>query len=450
MQQCISYALEHNIQIRQAALNTELNRETKSQSMTNMFPSLNGNASQNYYYGRSIDPITNAYTTNQVRSNNFSLTSNVALFEGLQLQNTLRQSKLNFLSSQFDLQKVRDDISINVVTFYLQVLYNKELLLNIAGQVDATQQQRDKIFRMFELGSVSKGNLLDMEAQLATDLLRQVEAQSAFDQSLLSLMQLLELNTDSAFAIEVPVLSAPVLAAEQMNTNAIFAKALTNQPDIKSYELRVQSAERGLSIARGGRFPRLYLSGSLSTNFATTSQDIVGYETLPPTTVFSGFTGSGDSVYSFVNSIQPVLEQTPFMDQIENNLGRSVGFSLQIPLFNGFTAKTNVSRAKIYLEQSRLNLEQTRKNLLKSVQQAVADAHSSFKRYEAGSKSQEALSESFKFNSQRFELGLISTYDYLIVKNNLAKSEADLLQAKYDFVFRTKIIDFYQGKPLTF
>ncbi len=450
LQQCIDHALEHNIQIRQGMLNTDLNEAIKAQSLGSLFPTLNGTASQNYYNGRSIDPYTNLYTTNQVQSYNFSVSSNVALFEGFQLQNTLQQSKLNFMSSKFDLQKIRDDVSLNVVTYYLQVLYNKELLLNTTQQVDATRQQRDKISRMFELGSVSKGNLLDMEAQLASDEVLQVQAQSAYDQSMLNLTQLLEVNTETNFSIEEPVLPEPALAAEQMNTNTIYIAALSTQPDIRSYELRVQSAEKGLSIARGGRYPRLYFGGSVGTNFSTSNKEVVGYDVLPPSSVFSGYTGSGDSVFTFVNTTQPILEQKAFNDQVNNNLGKSLGFSLQVPLFNGWTTKTSVTRAKINLEQSRLNLEQTKKNLLKSVQQAVADAHSSFKRYEAGNRSQAALAESFSFNTQRLDLGLISTYDYLLVKNNLAKAEADLLQAKYDFIFRIKILDFYQGKQLTF
>lgn len=450
LQQCIDHALDNNIQIRQTELNSELSKAYKTQSITNLFPSLNGNATQNYFYGRSIDPFTNSFTTSQVRSNSFSLSSSISLFEGFQLQNSLRQSQLNYLSSQFDLQKVRNDISLNVVTFYLQVLYNKELLVNSKAQLEATKLQRDKIARMFELGSLSKGNLLDMEAQLASDELRVVQAQSSYDQSFLSLTQLLELNIDNDFSIQEPLISTPELPADQMNTGIIYSAALSTQPDIRSYEIRVKSAEKGLSIARGARYPRLLLSGSLSTNFSTSSQDLIGYDIQPPSTVLSGFTSAGDSVYTFVNNASPDFEQTPFRDQLDNNLGKSVGFNLQIPLFNGWAAKTNVTRAKINLEQSKLNLDQTKKNLYKSVQQAVSDAHSAFKSYEAITKSQKALKESFDFNQQRYDLGLISSYDYLLVKNNLAKAETDLLQSKYDFIFRLKILDFYQGKKLSF
>jgi outer membrane protein len=450
LQECIDYALKNNIQIRHSELITDLNKDLKSQSIASMFPSLNGNATQNYYYGRSIDPFTNSFTTSQVRSNSFSLSSSLALFEGFQLQNSLRQSNLNYMSSRYDLEKVRNDVVLNIVTFYLQVLYNKELLAYTNDQLQATKVQRDKVARMYELGSVNKGNLLDMDAQLASDEVLLVLARSAYDQALLNLTQLLELSVDSTFTIQEPVLPAPVLSAEQSNTDAVYASALTNQPDVKSYELRVKSAEKGLAIARGARYPRLFLSGSLSTNFSTSSQDITGYEFLPPGTVFSGFTSAGDSVYSFINNSRPVLEQTPFRDQLDNNLGKSVGFTLQVPLFNGWATKTGVSRAKISLEQSRLNLDQTRKNLFKSVQQAVTDALAAGKRHEAGEKSQKALTESFDFNEKRYELGLISTYDYLLVKNNLAKANADLLQARFDLIFRIKVLDFYLGKPLTF
>ncbi len=450
LQECIDYALNNNIQIRHSELITDLNKDLKSQSIASMFPSLNGNATQNYYYGRSIDPFTNSFTTSEVRSNSFALSSSLPLFEGFQLQNTLRQSNLNYMSSRYDLEKVRNDVVLNVVTFYLQVLYNKELLAYTKDQLEATKIQRDKVSRMYELGSLNKGNLLDMEAQLASDEVMLVQARSAYDQAVLNLTQLLELSVDTTFTVQEPVLSTPVLSAEQMNTNAVYTAALNNQPDVKSYELRVKSAEKGLAIARGARYPRLFLSGSLSTNFSTSSQDITGYEFFPPSPVFSGFTSSGDSVYSFLNNSRPVLEQTPFRDQLDNNLGKSVGFTLQVPLFNGWATKTSVSRAKISLEQNRLNLDQTRKNLFKSVQQAVTDALAAGKRHEAGEKSQKALTESYKFNEQRYELGLISTYDYLLVKNNLAKANADLLQAKFDLIFRTKVLDFYLGKPLTF
>ena len=261
LQQCIDYALNHNISVKQSELNTEASKETYHQNIAGFFPSLNANAGQSYYFGRSIDPTTNQFTNNEVRSNNFSLSSGVAIFEGFQLQNSLKQSKLNYLSSQYDLEKIKNDISLSVVTYYLQILYNRELLKSTNELVDATKLQRDRTKRMYELGSVSKGSYLDLEAQFSSDEVRLINAQAQLDQSVLSLTQLLELDSVKDFTIVQPNIDAPSLSIREADVYGIYFSALKTQPDIKSYEYRVMSAEKGLSVARGGRYPKLSFGG---------------------------------------------------------------------------------------------------------------------------------------------------------------------------------------------
>lgn len=450
LQQCIDRALQYNLQIRQSELSEDLAKAQVEQSTASFFPSINGSAGQNYYFGRSIDPYTNSYTTQQVQSNSFSVSGSMPLFEGLQMQNTLKQSKLNYMSSQFDLKKIKNDISLNVVSDYLSVLYNQELMAVSSSQVDASAIQRDKMKRMYELGSVNKGNYLDMESQLATDQLRLIQSQSQFDQAVLSLTQLLELDTVKGFVVQKPDVIVPAVDAAAFNTEVVYASALTNQPEIKSSEYKVASAEKGLSIAKGYRYPRINLSGSISTSYSTSSKQIESFTYGVPTSTFSGFTSGGDSVYLVSPNVTPVYGETPFSKQFNDNLGKSVGINLSLPIFNGWQTRTGVKRARINLEQTRLTHELTKKTLYKSVQQAVADAAAAQRKYEAGQRNVDALTESFNFNEQRLNLGLISTYDYLQAKNNLAKAQADLLQAKYEFIMRLKILDFYQGKPLTF
>jgi outer membrane protein len=446
LQQCIDYALAHNITIQQAALNEDLAKVGVNQSTMNLFPNLNGFAGNNYYYGRSIDPNTNTFTNDQVRSNSFSLSSSVALFEGFSLQNTLKQSKLNYMASRFDLQKVQNDIALNVVTFYLQVLYNEELLTVTKSQRDATALQRDRTNRMFEAGALSKGNQLDMESQLAQDEVRLITAQAQYDQAVLGLKQLLEMDTVKDFSIVAPAVEPPAMNAGYTDVGGIYATALNNQPDIKSYEYRVRSAEKGVSIARGSMWPRLSGNGSLSTTYTTSKQD-VKYTLGPPEMV--GYTQDSVPVYSLY-STNASFTKTPFSDQLDQNLSKTVGLSLSIPIFDNWQVHNGIQRAKINLEQSQLNLLTAQKGLLKSIQQAVADAAASNQKLIAGQKSVAALTESMNYNEQKYNLGLISTYDYLLSKTNLARSQADLLQAKYDYIFRIKVIDFYLGKPLTF
>ena len=448
LQQCISHALSHNISVKQSELNEDFSKESYQQSKASFLPNLNGNASQNYFYGRSIDPTTNQYTNNEVRSNNFSLNSSVSLFDGFQLQNSLRQSKLNYLSSQHDLEKIKNDISLTVVTFYLQILYNRELLQSTTEQVNATRIQRDKAKRMYELGAVSKGSWLEFEAQYSADEVQLVNVQSLLDQSILSLTQLLELDSVNGFTVVEPGVEAAAMSIPVEDVNGIYSIALKTQPDIKSFEYKVMSAEKGLSLARGGRYPRLSVGGSISTNYSSAAQSF----TSSPSGIFPviGFAFDTIPVYSASSGFNVQAKERPFKSQFDDNISKFVGFSLSLPIFNGWSTKTNITRAKINLQQSQLNLQSTKKSLYKSIQQAVSDAKTADKKYQANNKSVQSLSEAFSYNEQKFNTGLISLYDYLLSKNNLAKAKADSLQAKYDYIFRIKVLDFYLGKPLVF
>jgi outer membrane protein len=449
LQECIDYALEHNIRVKQSALTTEMSRYQVDQNKAVLLPSLNGSINRNYSYGRSIDPYTNLYTDNNVVSNSIGLSSGVVLFDGFQLMNTLKQSKLNYLSSQYDERKIRDDISLNVVTAYLMVLYARESRQNAQDQADATRVQRDKTEKMFDAGAVSKANLLDMEAQLGQDEVSVANAEADYSQALLTLAQLLELGDSSAIEIIDPGLPAPTAYPMPADVTTVYALALQNQPDIKASEYRVESAEKGLSIARGGRSPRLSVGGSLNTSTSTSNRKLVDTQFGPNPLI--GYTTGGDSVFSDRPSIASyTFGDIPLNDQLNNNLYKTFGFSLSVPIFNGWATRTNIKRAQVSLQQARLNHEQTKNDLYKSVQQAYTDAISSFRKYQAGDKSLKAADEAFRFNDQRYALGLISTYDYLLSKTNLAKAQSALLQSKYDYIFRIKVLDFYQGKPLTF
>jgi len=449
LQQCIDYALTNNLSVKQSELAVELNKVDVSQNAATLFPTLNGFANNNYYFGRSIDPYTNLYTNNQVRSNSFSLSSTLSLFEGFTLVNLLKQSKLDYMSSRMDLQKVRNDMALNVATVYLQVLYNKELLAVTDDQFKTTKVQRDRTRRMEELGSMSKGNLLDMESQLALDEVRLITAQAAYDQSILSLKQLLELDTVTDFSIIVPELDVPKIEAAYADAQAIYLTALTNQPDIKSYEYKIGSAEKGVSIARGALYPRISMSGNVSTTYSTSSRRVKDYSTFSQV-LPTGYTSQGDVVYTVYNEQIPNFEYIPFNNQFDNNLNKAIGFTLNVPIFNGWAASSNIRRAKINLKQTQLGYEQTKKSMYKSIELAVSDASAAYQKFVSGEKSVSAQEQSMNFNQQRYDVGLISTYDFLLAKNNYSRAKSDLLQAKFDYIFRLKVLDFYMGKPLSF
>jgi outer membrane protein len=450
LQRCLDYALQHNLQVKQSELSVEQSRISRDESYASFFPSVNGQASSNVYFGRFVDPYTNLFTTSEVRSTNLGLNASMALFQGLQLQNQLSQSRLNYMASRFELEKVRNDISLNVVAAYLQVLYNQDVYDVLAGRVQATVDQRNRMKRMYELGTVSKGNYLELDAQVASDSASLVAGKAQVDQSVLSLAQLLELDSLSDFRIDRPSVDLVPELPSLLDADAVYGAALKTQPEIKGSEFRRLASEKGLSVARGARYPRLFIAGNLNTNYSSSNQNVTvdfpGTFTSTPT----GFTSSGDTVFTISPDVIRRFEKVPLMDQFENNRGSGVAVSLQIPLFNNWNVRSNVARTKVAFEQSRLNEEIVRNNLYKSVQQAVLDAVSARRKFEAGTRSAESLREAAQFSRQRFELGLINSYEYAISVNNLARGEADRLQAKYDYLFRLKLLDFYQGKPLTF
>jgi outer membrane protein len=355
------------------------------------------------------------------------LSSTVTVFEGFSLYNSLRQSNYEYIASKYDVEKMQNDVSLNVVTAYLQVLYNQELLNTAKRQLETSAKQSERTKRLYESGVLPKGSFLDAEAQEATEELSVVSAQNQLDISYLTLTQLLDLPSPKDFKVEDPQFNAPsnfVLETPE----AIFDYAVKNQPEIKSVDYKVLSAKKGLHSARGGISPRFGISSSIG----------------------SGYSDNRERVIGFNSNLVPVTEIVPFSDQLHDNLSKSIGFNLTVPIFNGWQTKTNIGRAKINMKNAELSAQIAKNQLSKTIQQAHADANASYKKYTATTKSLEALKEAFKYTEQKMNAGLVNTIDYLNAKNNLNKAESDLLQAKYDYIFKTKVLDFYLGKPLVF
>ena len=428
LKECVDYALLHNISIKQSEISTELSHVNYVQNATNMLPSVNGSISHTYNYGRSVDPFSYTFTTEQIQSDNFSLNTNITLFNGFQMQNTLRESKLSYLAGRYDLEKIRNDISLNVVSAYLQILYSNDLLTAATNRVDEFTKQRDRTKLLTDAGSLTKSSFLDAEAQLATEEYNRVSAENQLNSAYLSLAQLLELDSVTSVKIAIPETNVSDISILNQTPQSIFASA-QSLPEIKSADTKVMAAEKNLAVARGGRSPRLTMFGSLSSGYSSATQRITDTVFTPP--------------YGYI------YEKTPFNDQLNQNYGKSFGFSLNIPLFNGWSANTNIKRAKLNLENSRYSAELIRNQLFKSIQQAHADALAAQKKFAAAQKSQDAFKESYTYAEKKFNAGILSSVEFLTVRNSLSKAETDLLQAKYDFIFRIKILDFYSGKPLT-
>ena len=448
LQKCLDYALKNNITIKQNQLNVETSNEKINQSYAAFLPNLNGNAGQSYDYGRYVNPFTNQFANTRAVSDNFSLSSSMTLFSGFTMQNTLKQSKLDYMSGEWDLKKISNDISLNVVSDYLQVLFSMENLTVANDQLDLIKKQQVNTKNLFDAGSVAKGSLLEINAQVATDELGVITAQNNMDIAYLNLKQLLDLDSVKDFMIEKPILQLPSDNISAINSDQIFASAEKTLPEIKSADVKYQSAVVGLSIARGGRSPRVSLSGSYGTGYSDQLEGLSGYTygSFPQI----GIDGNGIPVYSLVPEIIPTYQTVSFKDQWKDNLNKTIGINLSLPFFNNWSAKSNIVRAKISVQSAKYTSDLARLTLKKSIEQAYLDATAAYKKYNATMTSVESLQEAFKYAQQKFDVGLLNSYDYLAAKNNLVKAESDLIQAKYDYIFKSKIRDFYQGKSLTF
>ena len=424
LEKCISYALENNIQIKQSALQQESARLDKTQSLAEMFPNLNANAGFNMNFGRNIDPGTNAFVNEQVNSNSWNLGSNVTLFNGLRLLNSLKQSQLDLIAAEYDLQGLGNDMSMNIATAFMQVMFNEELLSVAQEQLEVTIEQLERTRKLVAAGSLPEGMAFDVESQLASNELQVINMENALSASVLALKQMLNLPASASFRIKRPDVDFPMDDMRATTVGSIYDQALNNWPQIKARETRLESARKGEQIAFATYTPTLSANASLSTFYSSSFKDI-DFTTFESTPI-------------------------PYGDQLDRNLSEGVGVSLSIPIFNRLASRTAVKKARLGRMNAELQLQDQKNQLYASVQQAYNDALAAKRQFDASDKSVRATEKAFEYAEQRFGVGMMNTLEFSTASNNMMRAKSELLRSKYDYIFKMKVLDFYQGKPITF
>lgn len=418
-EECIAHALENNIQIKQQEIMTRYQESSLEQSKLNLLPSLNGSANHYYSFGRSYDRTSNTYTVGEtVQSNSFNVSSNMSLFNGLVNYNTIQKNKYELLATEQDLEGFRSDISLNVALAYLQILLNNELVATTASQVELTNQQIDRTRKLVDAGSLARGNLLDIEAQAAREELQLITLQNQLAISLLTLAQLLELPSADSFKIVIPEIAVDPVAFES-NPDSIYSVAEKIRPEILGAEYKLRGAEYDLAIAKGGRSPQLSVGASWNTAYSDNRIDLV------------------------------TLQPYGFGTQLDINRNGAVGFSLNIPILNGWMVNTQIKNSRLGIENSRYELENTKKQLYKNIQQAYTDATGALKRYYSSQKAVSSMEEAYRYAEQKLNVGLVTAVDYNQSKTQLLNAQSEMAQAKYEYVFKSKVLEFYKGIPLT-
>ncbi|MEI8004830.1 MAG: TolC family protein [Bacteroidota bacterium] len=447
LEDCINYALENNLDIQKQVQTVESYKANLTQSALGLLPNLNANGTNFWNFGQTIDQYTNTFATTTVRSNNFYISSNMVLFNGLQKLNTVKQSQIMVLAGKYDLDVLKNNISLSVAGYYLDILFNSELLDVAKQQLEITRLQVGRIQKMVDAGSSARGDLLNIQAQRAAEELTQVQAANTLSISYLSLQQLIDMPVAKDFRVEKPVLKEVAAPKQPVTPEIIYEHALKDRPEIRSAELRVDAAQKRLAIARGIITPTLSVSGSWGTGYsgAALERD----PNVPGDTSWSvvGITQKSKDLV-LMPGVNYATRVKSFGDQLRTNNNESVGFSLSIPIFNGWQGRTNITQAKISKYQAELDLDIQKRNLRKLIEQSYADAVASLQKYNSSLERLSAQTESFKYTQQKFDVGLMTSFDYNNSKKDLTKSQSDLLQAKYDFIFKTTILEFYMGNPI--
>lgn len=446
LEKCIEYAQTNNLQLKQQQLIVKASQADVLQSKLDLLPGVTANASHAYNYGQTVDRYTNQFATNRVQSNNFYLQGGITLFNGFQKINTIKQTQLDLMATMKDAEKYSNDLSLNIATFYMQVLFYKELVNIRNNQLDITRQQVDRMKKLVDAGTMAEGESFIIEAQLATEESSLIQAQNQLDISLLTLTQLLDLPTTQGFDVVAPNLSVEDQPALVNDPNDIYLYAVKDRPEVEAARLRAQSSEKQLAKARGMQSPSLALSGSWGTGYSGAAQDVL----LTPAIVPIGYaqTLQGDTLPVFTKTFTSAYTSKSWNSQIRDNNNQSIGLYLTIPILNGWLTRTAISKSKIALESARMDVDVQSLQLRKTIYTAWTDARASLKNYDASMKKVNANVESFRYAEQKFNVGIMNSVDYNNSKKDLTNAQSELLQSKYDFIFKSTVLDFYMGKPL--
>ena len=436
IQECIEYAIANNYQLAQNTLNVTQSEQTLLQTKAGALPTLNGSANHTYNFGRRIDPFSNQFATNRVLSQNFSLSSNVSLFNGFSNTQTILANQLSVIAAKYSNDQLKNDIALQVT--------NAELFEIADNQLKLTREQTERGKLLYEAGRTARGDYLQAEAQLANEELNVIRSKNTAELAKLSLAQLLSLESAEEFDISKPDFDKQAIELPPYSAKDLFVVAVDKQAGILGAEYRLKSAERGLKAAKGGYSPSLSFFGGIGSGFSQLSKTVIGSTTEQQTVGY--FQGEPINIDVEV----PIFEQTPFGKQLDQNFNRTFGFSLNVPIFNGLRTKTQVSQQKIAVENARLQQNIQKNQLRRDIQTAWFDARSAFERYQATTKSVNALQESYSYIQQRYDVGLVNALEFNTSKNQLLAAKSNLAQARYEFILRVKVLDFYQGKPIVF
>jgi outer membrane protein len=446
LQQCVQTAIANNVDARQSDLKNQSAEANLKQAKAGRLPSVSGDINHGMNQGRSIDPFTNSYITQGVNFANYGLNASITLFNGGSISNNIKQNAYSYEATKMDLQQNKDNITLQVILAYLQVLSNEDLLQQNKNQLALSEKQVERLEILDKDGAVKPSELYDLKGQYANDELSIIASQNQLNASKLSLSQLMNIPFDKDMQLERLDIQTDVQLYDG-GTQMIYELAAKQMGFVKATEYRKLSASKAVLAAKGLLYPTVYLSGGLYTNYSSVASTA--------TLISTANVPSGDYVDLSGNKVPVITTQSNYesskigyFNQFKNNYNTSVGIGIRVPIFNGLQARTRVTQAKLDLKNAELVEETTKIQLRQNIEQANFNMEAAYARYQKLTEQVASFKESFRIADVRFNAGAITSVDYLVAKNNLDRSNINFIIAKYEYLIRTKVLDYYQGKSL--
>jgi outer membrane protein len=449
LRRCVDYAVANNISVKKQDVQARLAALTYQQSNLSKYPNLNFNTSAGINSGRSIDRTTNLYTTQNIFYNSFGLQTSVDLFNFGSKKNTIAANRFAFEASEASVDKLKNDISLNVAGSYLQALLNKEQLAIDSIKVQQTTAQLNNTRKLVNAGSVPELNAVQLEAQLAQDSANYITAQGNVVKSLLFLKALLQLDAAADFdVVTPPVELIPIEPISALQPEDVYQLALQNLPQQRVNNLLLKSALKNADAARGFMYPNLSLGASFQTNYSNSKNRSRIINLTPGVDTVGFVSNTNQAVIKNGYTWDYAFFADPYFTQFQNNFGRGVGFTISVPIFNGGSARTNWERAKLNIRTYELQQQQDNLNLKQDIYNAYTDAVTSLQSFNASSKTVDAAQRAYDFATKRWGVGLLNTLDLITTQNNLYTAKQQRLLAQYNYVFKMKVLEFYRGQGL--
>lgn len=447
LKQCVEYAVKNNISVKQADVQARFDKLTHEQSILAQYPNISSGHNGGYQFGRSIDPTSNQFTTNEVLFTSHNLNVGADLFNWFSKKNTVAANNYLAQASAAKLEKAKNDVALNVANAYLAALLNNEQIKISKVQLSQSREQVTLIGKQVNAGSLPELNLAEAETQYATDSSNLITAQTNYKLSLLQLMAVLNLDADQPFDIEIPpVESIPLEPLSDLDPALVYKSAVENLPQQKINELNLKAGERNTEVARAAMYPTLSMFGSLGTNYSGAKYPNYGISI--DSIAFTTINMVQYPIYGPVQQLLPGFTRIPYFTQLRNNFNQAVGLSLSIPIFNGGAARINWKKAKLNVESQQLLKEQDAQTLKQDIYQAHTNAVAAIEKYNAARIATASAQKAYDYAKKRFDVGLLQPIDLITNQNNLFRAKINMVSAQYDYVFKMKLLEFYKGLGL--